>query len=113
MARPAILATFLMTVASWAVLLTRVVSDPTNHIGVEPLLAAVPFVILVPLAWLARTPRRTGLRVGLAVYGLLSILAIVAADRANVLVQYDRWAHRGMPERPCTGFARYLWACNP
>ena len=46
-------------------------------------------------------------------YALFSILAIVGVDRANVLVPYDRLTERGMPERPCAGNARHLWACKP
>lgn len=105
-------AAFILTLVTWAALLARIISDPTNHVSLEPLLAMVPFLVLVPLCW-TRAPVRTRLRVALTVYGLVSILAILVVDRANVLVQYDRWTERGMPERPCAGAARHLWACKP
>lgn len=101
-----------LTVATWVALLARIASDPTNHVGAEPLLAVVPFVILLPLAWLGSTPKKQGIRLILTVYALLSIAAIVSLDRANVLVQYDRWAKRGMPERPCAGIVWYITACQ-
>lgn len=113
MTRAALSGTLLLTIAVWAALLERIVSDPTNHVGVEPLLAVVPFLIVVSLSWLTKVPRHAGLRAGVTVYALLSIVAIVGVDRANVLVQYDRWAERGMPERPCAGMARSFWACKP
>ena len=113
MVRPALGATLLLTVATWGALLARVVSDPTNHVGVEPLLAIVPFLGLVSLSWLSGTRTPYGHRVALTAYALLSIVAIVGLDRVNVLVQYDRWAERGMPGRPCAGIARHLWACEP
>lgn len=113
MIRSALGAALLLTVATWAALLGRIISDPTNHVGVDPLIAVLPFLILVSLSWLTKVPRHAGLRSGHTVYALLSILAIVGVDHANVLVQYDRWAERGMPERPCAGIVRHLWACTP
>jgi hypothetical protein len=105
-------AAFILTLVTWGALLARIVSDPTNHVSIEPLLAMVPFIVLVPLCW-TRTLARTRLRVALTVYSVVSILAVLGVDRANVLVQYDRWTERGMPERPCAGMAQHLWACKP
>jgi hypothetical protein len=105
-------AALILTLVTWGALLARITSDPTNHVSIEPLLAMVPFVILVPLSW-TRTPARPRLRVALTAYGLASILAMLGVDRANILVQYDRWTERGMPERPCAGISRHLWACEP
>jgi hypothetical protein len=113
MIRSALAAALALTVATWTALVGRIVSDPTNHVAVEPLLAVVPFVILASLAWSDKVQTGKALRVGLLVYALLSILVIVGADRANVLVQYDRWAKRGMPNRPCAGIAGHIWSCKP
>ena len=113
MARSVLGAALFLTFATWVALLTRIVSDATNHSGIDPLLGVIPFLILGSLSWLTRTPKRMGLRTGVTAYALLSILAVVGLDRANILVQYDRWAGRGMPDRPCTGFAGHLWACKP
>jgi hypothetical protein len=46
-------------------------------------------------------------------FAVLSIVAVVVIDGANVLVQYDRWAQRGMPERPCGSILRHVWSCRP
>lgn len=113
MLRSAVAIALLLTIGTWAVLVGRIVSDPTNHVAVEPLLAVVPFVILASLAWLPKARVATAPRAGILLYALLSVLAIIGADHANVLVQYDRWAERGMPERPCAGIVRHLWACKP
>ena len=113
MIRSALGAALLLTVATWTALAGRIASDPTNHVAVEPLLAVVPFVLLASLAWFAKARMAKAPLAGLLVYALLSVLAILGADRANVLVQYDRWAERGMPDRPCAGIVRHLWACKP
>lgn len=102
-----------VTAATWAALVARIASDPANHVGAEPLLAMVPFSILLLLAWLGPQPQQRGVRIVLTVYALVSLAAVVSIDRTNVLVQYDRWTSRGMPERPCDGIARYVMACKP
>ena len=105
-------ATLLASLATWAVLVARIVREPGNHVGVEPLLAIVPFVLLLAVAWLPRYRERRAARAVITAYVLLSLAAVVAMDRANILVQYDRWSQRGMPERPCGSVTQHIWACR-
>ena len=90
----------------------RIAFDATNHVAVEPLLAVAPFVLVVLLSWVGVSRARKGVRIALTAYSLASIAAIYGMDRGNVLVQYARWAERGIPERPCVGVMRHIWACR-
>ena len=106
-----IVAALVASLLVWAALIERIVHQPANHVGPEPLLAAIPFVALLAVAWLRRYRRWKTTRVLVTAYVLLSLSALVAMDRANVLVQYERWLRRGMPERPCGDLVRNIWAC--
>jgi hypothetical protein len=108
-----LIATLLASAAVWAVVTARVIREPGNHVAVEPLLAIVPFVLLLVIAWLPRYRERLTLRTVVTAFALLSVVSVVALDRANVLVQYDRWYRRGMPGRPCGSIVRHIWSCNP
>lgn len=106
-------AALFVSVATWIALLSRVIREPANHVAVDPLLAIIPFIFLVALAWLPRYRQRRVMRGGVTAFALVSSLLVLAMDRANVLVQYDRWAQRGMPGKPCNAIARQVWACTP
>ena len=99
--------------AAWVALVARILGEPENHLAVDPLLALLPFLLLLVVVWLPRYRGRRGVRAAVTVFVLLSVVSVVALDRANVLVQYDRWARRGMPARPCGSVARRLWPCSP
>ncbi len=106
------IATLLASLATWAVLAARIAREPCNHVGVEPLLAIIPFMLLLAVTWFPRYRERRTARAIVTAYVLLSIAAVIAMDRANVLVQYDRWSRRGMPERPCGSISQRIWACR-
>jgi len=108
-----LIATLFASAGVWAVLAARIIRDPENHLAVEPLLALLPFLLLLVIVWLPRYRGRRALRTGITAFALFSVISVVAMDSANVLVQYDRWARRGMPERPCSGMAQHIWACSP
>ena len=108
-----LIAALVTTLAVWAAFVGRIVYEPGNHVGPEPLFAIAPFVLLLAIAWLPRYRRWKVVRLLVIAYVVVSISAVVAVDRANVLVQYDRWLKRGMPERPCGHIVRDLWACDP
>ena len=95
----------------WGAFVQRIALDPGNHVGPEPLLAIIPFVVLLAVAWLPRYRRWKAARMLVTAYVLLSLSALVAIDGANVLVQYERWLRRGMPERSCGDIVRHFWAC--
>jgi hypothetical protein len=76
--------------------------NSAGHTGWEPLTALglfVPLAITGAVCFAMRH-RFTGIArasvCALAV-GLAGVALIIALDRANRLVQYDRWIHRGMP----------------
>lgn len=108
-----LLGALVTTLAVWVAFLARIGAYPDNHVSVEPLLAAAPFVVLLALAWHPRYAGWCRARRVVVAYAALSLLALVAADRANVLLSYSRWISRGMPERPCGPIARNLWPCHP
>jgi cell division protein FtsW (lipid II flippase) len=108
-----LIAAILASAAAWAALAARIIREPGNHVAVEPLLALVPFLLLMVVVWLPRYRTRRNLRTGVTAFALSSVVLVVAMDRTNVLVQYDRWTQRGMPERPCGAVARHLWSCGP
>ena len=101
----------LLTVGVWAALAQRVMVDPVNHVGVDPLYAVVVFVVVMLVAWRVRKRLRPALLYGVVAYSVLSVAALVALDRANVLVEYERWLKRGGVERPCGPVVRRIWAC--
>ncbi|KFA94615.1 hypothetical protein Q664_01530 [Archangium violaceum Cb vi76] len=71
-----------------------------NHTGVS-VLWALPLALVAMLAgglWLAAHRRRAG--TVLLVLGLLTAGGAVLLDRLDILVEYEEWLERGMPERP-------------
>jgi hypothetical protein len=108
-----LVATLLASAAVWVALGVRIVGDPVNHVGTEPLLALIPFALLAIVSWLPRYRHRRILRAVVTSYAVLSVVAVGVLDSANVLVQYERWAQRGMPERPCGDILRHVWSCRP
>jgi hypothetical protein len=107
------LVAILASAAAWVLLGLRILGDPVNHVGTEPLLALIPFALLAIVPWLSRYRHRRVLRAAVTSFAVLSIVAVVVIDSTNVLVQYERWAQRGMPERPCGGILRHVWSCRP
>jgi hypothetical protein len=103
---------FVASLLVWSAFVLRIVSEPGNHVGPEPLLAIFPFVVLLVVAWLPQYRQRKGVRALVTAYALFSLLALVGIDRANLLVQYDRWVERGMPDKPCGEIAENFWACD-
>lgn len=84
----------------WGLVVLRIVSHPENHIGVS-VLWVLPLALVAMLAgglWLSTQRRRAG--VALLALGLLTVAGAVLLDRLNILVEYESWLKRGMPERP-------------
>ncbi|MGZ3460534.1 MAG: hypothetical protein ACXU86_18760 [Archangium sp.] len=84
----------------WGLVALRLIAYPENHIGVS-VLWAIPLALVAMLAgglWRAARLRRAGM--ALLVLGLLTVIGAVLLDRLNILVEYDSWLERGMPERP-------------
>ncbi|WP_155893452.1 hypothetical protein [Cystobacter fuscus] len=61
----------------------------------------LPLPLVAVLAgglWLSTQLRRAGW--ALLVLGLLSFLGVVLLDQLDILVEYESWLERGMPDRP-------------
>lgn len=106
-----LIGTLFVSVAVWAAFFARIARDPVNHVGFEPLLALVPLVLPMLVVLLPRYRERRVLRTVVIAYVLLSLSGFVAMDRANVLLEKDRWLRRGMPERPCGSVTENIWPC--
>ena len=90
----------LSLVLFWGLVTLRLATYPENHIGVS-VLWALPLALVAMLAgglWLAAHRRRAGAM--LLVLGLLTSAGVVLLDRLDILVEYEAWLERGMPERP-------------
>ncbi|WP_309888631.1 hypothetical protein [Archangium sp.] len=90
----------LALVLFWGLVALRVATDSGNHIAVS-VLWVIPLALVAMLAgalWWGARLRRAGM--ALLVLGLLTVVGVVLLDRLNVLVEYEAWLDRGMPERP-------------
>nr|WP_086940410.1 hypothetical protein [Thaumasiovibrio occultus] len=78
----------------------RVMSDPGNHWGFNILWLNSIFVLLLvmnfTLPWTTRLRRRAAV----GIYSLMAIGMIIAMYHFNVLLPYEVWLDRGMPDRP-------------
>lgn len=83
----------LLTGAIWVALLARILHYPAPHTGFNILLL-IP-VFLAGLAIGARQRRWVLLAISVASLAFLGVLY-----QMNVLVPYEVWLKRGMPERP-------------
>ena len=86
----------------WGFVALRVAtsSSADNHIGVS-VLSAIPLALVAMFAgahWRAAQLRRAGM--ALLVLGLLTVVGVVLLDQFDILVEYESWLERGMPERP-------------
>lgn len=84
----------------WGGVALRLLTSSGNHIGVN-VLWALPLALVATLAgglWWAAGRRLAGaVLLGL---GLMTGVGVVLLDRLNILVEYETWLERGMPERP-------------
>lgn len=76
--------------------------NSSGHTGWEPFASLILFVPLavVGAVCFAMQHRSIGIArasVCMSAVGLAGIALIIALDRTNRLVQYDRWIHKGMP----------------
>lgn len=84
----------------WSLVALRIAAHPENHIGVS-VLWVIPLALVAMLAgalWRAAQFRRAGM--ALLMLGLLTVIGVVLLDRLDILVEYEAWLERGMPERP-------------
>ncbi len=90
----------LALVLFWGLVAIRLVMYPENHTGVS-VLWAIPLALVAMLAGgLCLTAHRRRMGAVLLVLGLLTAVGAVLLDRLDILVEYEEWLERGMPERP-------------
>jgi hypothetical protein len=81
-----------------ALLIQSAQRAPVNHVGYD-----IRLLYLLPLIHLAAVVLPGPVRMGLRLAHLVPILGLAGMlflfDRSNLLVQYDLWVKRGMPER--------------
>jgi drug/metabolite transporter (DMT)-like permease len=75
--------------------------NESGHTRAEPFLAFLYFVPLLCFSffvWWKRRPMK-GVAQFSAAVAVAGIFLVVLLDATNMLVQYQRWAKRGLPER--------------
>jgi phosphatidylserine synthase len=83
------------------VILRRVLTDERNHWAADIRVLVVPSIMLLSMSVFGFVSRKT-LRIPAVLFGVLAILItalVFVLDHWNVLVQYEAWLDRGMPER--------------
>lgn len=96
----AIYALFGVSLLFWAFVGFRLFKYPENHVGWNVLWSLVLFV---PLAGISLTDYFFGqsrLSLTIAIFAVISAVAVFALYQFNILVPYEIWLKRGMPPRP-------------
>ncbi|WP_299440716.1 hypothetical protein [uncultured Rhodospira sp.] len=98
----AIAAVLVLEAGIVAALFVRIAGSSVNHIGASPYLAlmvALPGLVMGLAGLRAPHRLRRGLSWGLVGLSLAVAGAVVALDQFNILVEYETWLRRGMPDR--------------
>ena len=92
----------LLGVASLGLIFYRVLMFGDNHVGWNVLILLPIFGAIALLALFRRTQSNgsDGINYALIVFGIFSAILIAAVYHFNVLLPYEVWIERGMPERP-------------
>jgi hypothetical protein len=84
----------------WVAIAARIARDPGNHIGWSPLYV-LPFLACIAvwclLSWVFT---KSGSAIAIGLFAVASMLGLYFLDHFNVLMSYEAWIARGMPERP-------------
>lgn len=78
----------------------RILRYPENHISYNILWTIPIFAVLLIHAGYLWLQNHNAVAKWLAVFALLSMIAIVAIYEFNVLLPYETWLRRAMPARP-------------
>lgn len=84
----------------WAILIIRIVTVPENHIG--PDIRTFNYISygLIGLALLAALiGKKFYTFIFATTFALASLGGVYYVDKNNLVVQYDEWTSRGMPEK--------------
>jgi len=99
----AIVAALVLDAGTVVGLVARVAGSSVNHIGISPYLVltvAVPGLILGLTGARGAWSNWGWLPWGLVGLSLAMVGGVVVLDQFNILVEYETWLRRGMPERP-------------
>jgi len=83
------------------IIVTAYAVRDSGHIGEEPFLTFLYFVplLLISIFVLFKTPQFKRAALFGACVAIIGILLVTLLDATNLLVEYNRWGHRGLPER--------------
>ena len=87
------------TALFWLFVLYRTISGASNHVGWNIGRVSYFFAACAALALFGAAAWRGRWAVGCAIGFLLSLGGAYALDTYNVIVPYEEWLKRGMPER--------------
>ncbi|MER2520562.1 MAG: hypothetical protein ABTQ34_07735 [Bdellovibrionales bacterium] len=96
----AVLAMSLCGLIFWGYVVWRIGHTPENHVGWNVLWAIAPFILLTILAAIHAKIMSFSFSTWIVAFALISCLLIVALHKFNIMVPYETWIARGMPERP-------------
>jgi len=96
-------ASYLLTafgVAFWGFIIFRITKYPENYMGFSPMPGVFIFIALLVVAFVnvRRDEQRNQLI--LAVFAIFSCITLWAFDYFNILIGYESWLAKGMPDRP-------------
>lgn len=84
----------------WAFIVWRLKTVSENHISLDiNLFNAVSYSLIGLALLVALTRRRFYVPLAAAVLALASLMGVQYLDRNNLMLQYETWISRGMPEK--------------
>ncbi|MBK8508815.1 MAG: hypothetical protein V9G63_00780 [Candidatus Competibacter sp.] len=84
----------------WAFIVWRLKTVSENHISLDiNLFNAVSYSLIGLALLVALTRRRFYVPLAAAVLALASLMGVHYLDRNNLMLQYETWISRGMPEK--------------
>ena len=93
---------FLLAAAVMAFLIRESIVRESNNIGVDPWLCLPLFIIAAfcgLVATVAQLPLR-GISVACIIVGIVGVGLLFSLDHFNILIEYERWINKGMPDKP-------------
>ena len=89
-----------MGLVFWAFIFYRLIYYPENYMGFSPLWGLTVFVALLPSSLTCGFYSGFSRYFGIMAFALASCLALWGLDYFNLLMAYETWLSRGMPDRP-------------
>lgn len=75
----------------------RIISNPVNHIGIDIYLLMYFFIFLTLLSIVAFVKTKNKISILTIIVGVISNILLFLIDEYNILVGYEKWLQRGMP----------------